>query len=184
MKKKEISFSLIGSFLAGICLSASAAAPIDVDGNRKMLWPSDETVLRAQKDSSVRLLSDGSMAVKTGVEYDWPGVRLGFKSGEYDLSKYATILISVSNMTDKTIGVSLSVKGKTVQGSTPGGHIRLRPRESGMIVSDLRERNGNPLQCSCLENPRDGGAWWTAVYGVAQSRTRLKRLSSRSKQLR
>ena len=37
--------------------------------------------------------------------------------------------------------------------------------------------NGNPLQCSCLENPRDGGAWWAAVYGVAQSRTRLKRLS-------
>ena len=38
--------------------------------------------------------------------------------------------------------------------------------------------NGNPLQCSCLENPRDGGAWWAAVYGVAQSWTRLKRLSS------
>ena len=35
------------------------------------------------------------------------------------------------------------------------------------------EGNGNPLQCSCLENPRDGGAWWAAVYGVAQSRTRL-----------
>ena len=42
------------------------------------------------------------------------------------------------------------------------------------------EGNGNPLQCSCLENPRDGGAWWTAVYGVAQSRTRLKRLRSSS----
>ena len=40
--------------------------------------------------------------------------------------------------------------------------------------------NGNPLQCSCLENPRDGGAWWAAVYGDAQSRTRLKRLSSSS----
>ena len=43
--------------------------------------------------------------------------------------------------------------------------------------------NGNPLQCSCLENPRDGGAWWAAVYGVAQSRTRLKRLSSSSSRL-
>ena len=42
------------------------------------------------------------------------------------------------------------------------------------------EGNGNPLQCSCLENPRDGGAWWAAVYGVAQSRTRLKQLSSSS----
>ena len=42
------------------------------------------------------------------------------------------------------------------------------------------ESNGTPLQCSCLENPRDGGAWWAAVYGVSQSRTRLKRLSSSS----
>ena len=42
------------------------------------------------------------------------------------------------------------------------------------------EGNGNPLQCSCLENPRDGGAWWAAVYGVAQSQTRLKQLSSSS----
>ena len=44
----------------------------------------------------------------------------------------------------------------------------------------LNRLNGNPLQCSCLENPGDGGAWWAAVYGVAQSRTRLKRLSSSS----
>ena len=61
----------------------------------------------------------------------------------------------------------------------------------GSLESDLTERllfhfspscigegNGNPLQCSCLENPRDGRAWWAAVYGVAQSWTRLKRLSS------
>ena len=45
------------------------------------------------------------------------------------------------------------------------------------------EGNGNPLQCSCLENPRDGGAWWAAVYAVAQSRTRLKWLSSSSSQI-
>ena len=45
-------------------------------------------------------------------------------------------------------------------------------------LSCVGEGNGNPLQCSCLENPRDGGAWWAAVYVVAQSRTRLKRLSS------
>ena len=47
-------------------------------------------------------------------------------------------------------------------------------------LSCIGEGNGNPLQCSCLENPRDGGAWWAAVYGVAQSRTRLKQLSSSS----
>ena len=47
-------------------------------------------------------------------------------------------------------------------------------------LSCIGEGNGNPLQCSCLESPRDGGAWWAAVYGVSQSRTRLKRLSSSS----
>ena len=47
-------------------------------------------------------------------------------------------------------------------------------------LSCIGEGSGNPLQCSCLENPRDGGARWAAVYGVAQSRTRLKRLSSSS----
>ena len=47
-------------------------------------------------------------------------------------------------------------------------------------LSCIGEGNGNPLQCSCLENPRDGEAWWAAVYGVAQSQTRLKQLSSSS----
>ena len=47
-------------------------------------------------------------------------------------------------------------------------------------LSCTGEGNGNPLQCACLEIPRDGGAWWAAVYGVAQSWTRLKRLSCSS----
>ena len=47
-------------------------------------------------------------------------------------------------------------------------------------LSCIGEGKGNPLQCSCLENPRDRGAWWAAVYGVTQSRTRLKWLSSSS----
>ena len=47
-------------------------------------------------------------------------------------------------------------------------------------LSCIGEGNGNPLQCSCLENPRDGGAWWAAIYGVTQSRTRLKWLSRSS----
>ena len=47
-------------------------------------------------------------------------------------------------------------------------------------LSCIGEGNGNPLQCSCLKNPRDGGAWWAVVYGVAQSRIRLKQLSSSS----
>ena len=50
-------------------------------------------------------------------------------------------------------------------------------------LSHIGEGNGNPLQCSCLENPSDGGAWWAAISGVAQSRTQLKRLSSTSRWL-
>ena len=47
-------------------------------------------------------------------------------------------------------------------------------------LSCIGEGNGNPFQCSCLENPGDGGTWWAAVYGVVQSRTRLMQLSSSS----
>ena len=47
-------------------------------------------------------------------------------------------------------------------------------------LSCIGEGNDNPLQCSCLENPRDGGAWWAAIYGVARSQTRLKRLSKQA----
>ena len=51
-------------------------------------------------------------------------------------------------------------------------------------LSCIGEGNGNPLQCSCMENPRDGGAWWAAVYGVARSRTRLKRCSNSSSRIK
>ena len=68
----------------------------------------------------------------------------------------------------------------------PGGLQSMRSLESDTTerlhfhfsLSCIGKGNGNPLQCSCLENPRDRGAWWAAVYGVAQSRTRLKRRSS------
>ena len=49
------------------------------------------------------------------------------------------------------------------------------------LLSRVGEGNGNPLQCSCLESPRDGEAWWAAIYGVAQSRTWLKRLSKQAR---
>ena len=60
----------------------------------------------------------------------------------------------------------------------------MSPKANGLVsLSEKREEdllgegNGNPLQYSCLENPRDRGAWWAAVYGITQSWTRLKRLS-------
>ena len=61
------------------------------------------------------------------------------------------------------------------------GSLRVRHDwVTSLSLSLIGEGNGSPLLCSCLESPRDGGAWWAAVYGVAQSQTRLKRLSSRS----
>ena len=68
-------------------------------------------------------------------------------------------------------------------GCSPWGHYESDTTERlhfHFSLSCIGEGNGNPLQCSCLENPRDGEAWWAAVYGIAQSRTRLKRLSSSS----
>ena len=72
---------------------------------------------------------------------------------------------------------------KSLVGCSPWGREESDMTERLLFhfsLSSIGEGNGNPLQCSCLENPRDSGAWWAAVYGVAQSRTRLKRLSSSS----
>jgi len=72
---------------------------------------------------------------------------------------------------------------KSLVGCSPWCHQELDTTERlyfHFSLSYIGEGNGNPLQCSCLENPRDRGAWWAAVYGVGQSRTRLKRLSSSS----
>ena len=107
-----------------------------------------------------------------------------------------------SNSTNKNIFSlckTLSVKAMAPHSSTLAWKIPWTEKPGrlhavhGVAKSDLTEQlhfhfslsctgegNGNPLQCSCLENPGDGGAWWPAVYGIAHSRTRLKRLSSRS----
>ena len=73
---------------------------------------------------------------------------------------------------------------RSLVGCSPWGREKLDTTERlhfHFSLSCIGEGNGNPLQCSCLENPRDGGAWWAAVYRVTQSRTRLKRLSSSSR---
>ena len=77
--------------------------------------------------------------------------------------------------------ISIKVGGKShgqrsLVGCSPWGREELDTTEQldfHFSLSCIREGNGNPLQCSCLENPRDGGAWWAAVHWVAQSRTRL-----------
>ena len=72
---------------------------------------------------------------------------------------------------------------RSLVGYSPWGHEELDMTEwlhFDFSLSCIGEGNGNPLQCSCLENPRDGGAWWAPIYGVTQSWTGLKRLSSSS----
>ena len=72
---------------------------------------------------------------------------------------------------------------RSLVGCSPWGHevsYMTAQLHFHFSLSCIGEGNGNPLQCSFLENPRDRGAWWAAVYGVAQSRTRLKGLSSSS----
>ena len=69
---------------------------------------------------------------------------------------------------------------RSLVGCSPWGRQEsdaTEPLHFDFSLSCIGEGNGNPLQCSCLENPRDSGAWWAAVYGVAQSQTRVKRLS-------
>ena len=75
---------------------------------------------------------------------------------------------------------------RSLVGCSPWGRYELDRTERlhfHFSLSCIGEGNGNPPQCSCLENPRDRGVWWAAAYGVAQSRTRLKRLSSSSSML-
>ena len=63
---------------------------------------------------------------------------------------------------------------RSLVGCSPWGHEESDMTQQvhfHLLLSCTGEGNGNPLQCSCLENPRDGGAWWAAVYGVTQSRT-------------
>ena len=72
----------------------------------------------------------------------------------------------LENPRDRSL-VGCRLWGRTESDMTERLHFRFS-------LSRIGEENGNPLQCSFLENPRDGGAWWAAVYGVAQSWTRLK----------
>ena len=69
---------------------------------------------------------------------------------------------------------------RSLEGCSPWGREESDTTERlhfHFSLSCIGEGNGNPLQCSCLESSRDGGAWWAAIYGVAQSQTRLKQLS-------
>ena len=121
-----------------------------------------------------------------------PGVHVGVGVSNYPWLR--TTDLGEKNVNLKQFLLSYAEKARAPHSSTlawkipwteePGrlqsmGSLRVG-QDWATSLSRIGEGNGNPLQCSCLENLRDGGAWWAAVYRVAQSRTRLKGLGSSS----
>ena len=91
------------------------------------------------------------------------------------MNKYYLFLYKYGHEFEQTPGVGDRQGGLTC--CSPWGHKESDTTERlhfHFSLSFIGEGNGNPLQCFCLENPRDRGAWWAAIYGVAQSQTRLK----------
>jgi len=120
------------------------------------------------------------------------GCQVLYSSGFLCVSSHYLILPRVNSRRRQWHPIPVLLPGKShgrrnLVGCSPWGHGESDTTERlhfHFSLSCIGEGNGNPLQCSCLENPRDGEAWWAAVYGVAQSRTRLKQLSSSSSSIR
>ena len=119
----------------------------------------------------------------------WRAAAHGVTKSRTQLSMHTLIMSNYVSKTEKVMAPHSS----TFAWRIPWMEEPDRLQSMGSLESDTPERlhfdfsllcigegHGNPLQCSCLESPRDGGAWWAAVYRIAQSRTRLKRLSSSS----
>ena len=115
------------------CLLSCAAAAMGAWS--ETLWPGPNTVMRAQSDSAIAPLADGSLGVTTGVKARWPGVRMDFVKGEADLSRFGRFVVAVSNTTDTPCAVHLSLKGRNLQGQGPGGYVVLKPHATGEIVA-------------------------------------------------
>ena len=99
------------------------------------------------------------------------------------------IYSSLQSSPDKAMATHSSTLAWKISWTEEPGRLQSTGREESdtterlhfhFSLSRTAEGNDNPLQCSCPENPRDRGAWWAVVYGVAQTQTRLKRLSSSS----
>ena len=110
---------------------------------------------------------------------------MGERRGTFTLYIYSLLYLCLEKaMATHSSTLAWKIPGTEEPGSLQSmGLLRVGQTEwlhFHFSLSCIGEGNGNPLQCSCLENPRDWGAWWAAVYGVTQSRTRLKRLSSSS----
>ena len=120
------------------------------------------------------VLPVATLCYNHGAEYLWWNLIMCKASNIYSLALYGPtpVLLPGKSHGQRSL-VGCNPWGREESDTTERLHFHFS-------LSCLGEGNGNPLQCSCLENPRDGGAWWAAVCGVTQSQTRLKRLSSSS----
>ena len=151
---------------------ATGEAPIDID------WMTDD----------LAIVICGTQCDPTFVNNSTDGVRILDLCSEKKVTKEgltppAVILRRRQWHPTPVLLLEKSHGWRSLVGCSPWGHWGSDMTERlhfHFSPSCIGEGNGNPLQCSCLENPRDRGAWWAAVYGAAQSRTRLKWLSSSS----
>ena len=119
----------------------------------------------------------------------WPGIHPGPPAlGSWNLSHWimrSSLFFDLSiNTLSPVLLPGKSHGWRSLVGCSPWGHKEQDTTERlhfHFSLSFIGDGNGSPLQCSCLENPRDEGVWWAAVYGVAQSRAQLKWLSSSRK---
>ena len=111
---------------------------------------------------------------KTGITKCWKGCRTNIAGGNIKWNSWVKCLQFLIKSNHKPNLYPENSWGRWGSDTTERLHFHFS-------LSCVGEGNGNPLQCSCLQSPRDRGAWWAAVYGVAQSWTRLKWLSSSSK---
>ena len=155
---------------------------MDTGRNFLLYWPCSNTLVHMQ--SILWKVTGGSGRTKMELEI----LRLAMNCFTCELESMHVIFIcsSLARWRRQWHPMPVFLPGKSHGRRSLGGRGPWGLEESDtneqlhfyFSLSCIGEGNGNPLQCSCLENPRDGGAWWAAVCGVTQSWTQLKRLSS------
>ena len=136
----------------------------------------------SNSDNSERLLQSGS----GGKSIYKVLVKGEFNTMKHSIYKFFLLVMRVWCYHEGILLPGKSHGRRSLEGCSPWGPWGSDTTEQlhfHFSLSCIGEGNGNPLQCSCLENPRDGRAWWAAVYGVAQSQTQLKWLSSRYEEI-
>ena len=137
------------------------------------LWPDAGAEVKAQPSSTLTMLPDGSAAVRTGTGYEWPGLRVDFKGGDRDLSKYGRMTLVLSNTTANAVRVMLSVKSRALQGRSPGGSVVLKPFAEGRMIVSLDAEPwalDAPLKLEGMNGfPRPAGGDASAIFDIRKT---------------